>query len=213
MARRVVAVFEEPLTVEAPTAMLEAMSRRQSICQKSVPLMPGAYRVNIVVKDAIGGNMNSYELALQVPRLETEKLSASSLILADLLEKVPSTSIGTGQFVIGGSKVRPRVNGTFQRDEKIGIYVQLYNFAPDQATRKPNGTIQYELVNTAGKNVLPDFTEEIAGVAGTSSRQVTIEKRMPLKDLDLGEYTLRLKVVDRTNNQTITPTATFTVTQ
>ena len=178
--------------------------------QKSVPLAPGMYRLNIVVKDIIGGNMNNYEMALHVPRLDTEKLSASSLILADLLEKVPTTSIGTGQFVIGDSKVRPRLNETFQRDEKMGIYVKLYNFGPDETTKKPNGTIQYEMVkNGTSKNVLPDFTEEVASLAGTASRQVTIEKLLPLKDLDPGQYTLRLKVVDRTNNQTITPSATL----
>jgi GWxTD domain-containing protein len=214
MSRRVAEVFEVPVTVQAPTSMLEAQTKRQSICQKSVPLMPGVYRLNIVAKDVIGGNMNNYEQELHVPRLEMDKLSASSLILADLLEKVPSTSIGGGQFVIGDSKVRPKMNETFRKDERMGIYVQLYNFAADEATRKPNGIIRYEVVkNATGKNVLPDFKEEVAGVAGISSRQVTIEKRLPLKDLEPGQYTLRLKVTDRTSNQTITPSATFTVTQ
>jgi len=212
MASRVAAVFEEPVTVEAPTRMLEAQTRRQSIYQKSVPLAPGIYRLNIVVKDVIGGNMNNYALALRVPRLDTERLSASSLILADLLEKVPTTSIGSGQFVIGDSKVRPKVDETFRRNEKLGIYVQLYNFARDEATKKPNGSIQYELVkNGTNQNVLPDLPDEVAGLAGASSRQVTVEKRLSIEDLDPGQYTLRLKVTDRVSHQTITPSATFRV--
>ena len=70
---------------------------------------PGTYRLNVVVKDIVGGNMNNYEVALNVPHLDTEKLSSSTVVLADLIEKVPTRSIGTGQFVIGSSKVRPRV--------------------------------------------------------------------------------------------------------
>jgi len=44
---------------------------------------------------------------LQVPRYEDEKLEASSLILADQIEHVPAKQIGSGQFVLGSSKVRP----------------------------------------------------------------------------------------------------------
>ena len=41
---------------------------------------------------------------------------------------MPTKSIGTGQFVIGDSKVRPRIDDIFKRDEKMGIYFKLYNF-------------------------------------------------------------------------------------
>jgi GWxTD domain-containing protein len=213
MSRRVVNTFEEPVTVEAPTAMLEAQTRRQSLYQKSVPLAPGMYRLNVVVKDMVGGNMNNYELAMHVPHLEEEKLASSSVILADLIEKMPSRSVGMGQFVIGDYKVRPRVNDTFRREEKLGIYTQLYNFAADATTKKPNGTVEYEVVKNGTNQKVLDYTEEIGSMQGVSQRRVTIEKILPLKDLAPGQYTLRLKVVDRTNNQTLTPAATFTVTQ
>ena len=42
--------------------------------------------------------------------------------------------------MIGTSKVRPRMGETFKRDEKMGIYLQLYNFEPDEKTKKPDGT-------------------------------------------------------------------------
>src|SRR2546430_8213100 len=42
-------------------------------------------------------------------------------------------------FVIGGTKVRPRITNTFRRDEKMGIYMKAYNFTPDEKTQKPNG--------------------------------------------------------------------------
>ena len=65
--------------------------------------------MNIVAKDVVAGNMNNYELALDVPHYDDEKLAQSSLILADIIEKVPTKSIGTGMFVIGDTKVRPRL--------------------------------------------------------------------------------------------------------
>ena len=56
-------------------------------------------------------------MVMNVPHIETGKLSASTLVLADLLEKVAPRNIGTGPFVIGGTKVRPRLSASFRRDE------------------------------------------------------------------------------------------------
>ena len=39
-----------------------------------------------------------------------------------------------------------------------------------------------------------------------------VEKLLPLKSLEPGKYTLKMKVVDKKRNQTLTPSATFTVT-
>jgi GWxTD domain-containing protein len=142
MARRRVDTFEDVVVAEAPAELLQEALKASSIYQRTAPLAPGMYRLNIVAKDLVGGNMNSYEVALNVPRFDDETLSSSSLILADLIEKVPTRSIGAGQFVIGTSKVRPRLSGSFRRDEKMGVYIQFYNLGPDENSQKPNGSIQ-----------------------------------------------------------------------
>jgi GWxTD domain-containing protein len=212
MTRRVVNVFEETVTVDALPEQLESVSKRSSIYQHSVPLPPGTYRLNVVVKDVIGGNMNNYEVALKVPYYDDETLASSSLILADVIEKVPTRSIGTGQFVIASTKVRPRLTDSFTRTEKLGIYVQLYNFGPDEKTQKPNGVVEYEVVKNGSNEKIFEFSEEITSIPGASANQVTIEKLLPLQNLQPGQYTLRLKVTDKNRNQTLTPSATFTVT-
>jgi hypothetical protein len=179
--------------------------------QKSVPLPPGKYRLNVVAKDIIGGTMTNYEMALDVPHFDDEKLASSTIILADLIEKVPTKSIGTGQFVIGTSKVRPRLNESFGRNEKMGLYMQLYNFGPDEKTQKPNGSIDYEVVKNGTNQKVFEFSEEVGKMDNASSNQTTVEKVLPLKNLEPGQYTLKMKVVDRNRNQTLTPSATFTV--
>jgi hypothetical protein len=140
--------FEDPVTVEVPADMLQKALDGASIYQKEIPLAPGMYRLNIVCKDVTGGNLTTYPMALNVPHFDDEKLSSSSLILADLIEKVPSHNIGTGQFVIGDTKVRPRLTDTFDRGEKLGIYTQFYNFSPDEKTKKPNASIEYDITKT-----------------------------------------------------------------
>lgn len=212
MTRRVVNVFEDVVSVEAPTDRLEEYSRGRSIYNKTVPLAPGIYRLNIVAKDINGGNMDNYELALNVPRYSEDELCASSLILADKLEKVPTRDIGTGQFVIGGSKVRPRVGETFHRSEKMGIFLKIYNFQPDEKTHKPDGTIQMEVLKKNSNEKVLSQEEDVSSIEGAASSQVTLEKLLNLSGLEPGDYILKVKIVDRVSKQTITPSASFKVT-
>ena len=39
----------------------------------------------------------------------------------------------------------PRLSGSFRRDEKLGIYLKAYNFAANDKTRKPSGSVEYEV--------------------------------------------------------------------
>jgi GWxTD domain-containing protein len=216
MGRRIVNVWEDPVSIEVPTQMLDASSKRASVYGHSVYLAPGVYRLNVVVKDVVGGTMNNYEMALRVPRFEEGKLASSNVILADLLEPLPTRSIGAGQFVIGDYKVRPRVSETFHRDEKMGIYFQIYNFAPDEKTQKPNGQIEYELIKNGSNQKVFDIVEDLKKMQNSSNQQVsaqqvTVEKFLPLAKLEPGQYTLKMTVTDRNRNEVLTPSATFTV--
>jgi GWxTD domain-containing protein len=207
MSRRTVNVFEDVISVDALTGSLEKATAGSSIYQKAVPLAPGRYRLNIAAKDVVGGNTASYETVLDVPQFDEDQLAASSLILADVLEHVPARNIGAGQFVIGPTKVRPRVGEIFRNDEKLGFYVQLHHFLADPATHKPNGTIEYEIVKTGTSEVVFAYHEDLQGAAS----EVTIERLLPLNRFAPGSYTFRITVVDKIRNQTITPSATFQI--
>jgi len=213
MTRRMaVNPFEDTVTVDSPTSMLQDFVQHKSIYQKQLPLAPGTYRLNVVAKDLVGGNMNNYEVAITVPRMDPEKLAGSTLILADLIEDLPIRSIGSGPFVLGSSKVRPRVDDIFKRDEKLGIYMKVYNFGSDESSRKPTGQVEYELLRDGSNERIFDFTEDLSQIPYASATQLTIQKLYPLKDLAPGKYTLKLRITDKTRNQTLTPSAQFTVT-
>jgi len=211
IAGRTINTFEDPITVEVPSDMLGKAIQGSRVYPKAIPLAPGMYRLTVVCKDVVGGNMTTYPMALNVPHFDEEKLGQSSLILADQIEKVPTNSIGSGPFVVGDTKVRPRITDTFRRDERLGIYTQFYNFGPDEKSKKPNGSIQYEIVKSGSDKPVLDYTEELTALPGASVQQVTVEKLLPLQSLEPGQYTLKMKVVDRNRNQTLSPTASFTV--
>ena len=214
MTRRPITTFEKDLEVPIAPEMLTQYQKQRSIYQQSIPLAPGRYRLNVVAKDVIGGNVANYEVALDVPHFEEEKLASSSLIVADQIETLPRKSIGGGQFAIGDTKVRPRVGGTFDRgeDQKLGFYLQLYNFEPDDKTQKPSGEISYEIAKVNSTDKILDFTEDVSKIPNASANQVTVEKLLPLKNIPPGTYTLKIKATDKKANQTIqVPPANFIV--
>jgi GWxTD domain-containing protein len=212
LTRRPVNWFEDTIGMEVPAEMLQQAMSGSRVYSKSIPLAPGTYRLNIVAKDVVGNTMNNFEMPLVVPHYDEDQLGSSSLILADELERVATKSIGAGQFVIRSSKVRPRVDDTFKQNETMGIYTEFYNLGMDEKTKKPTGSIEYNVVNKANNQTVMSQTEDLNSIPNASAFLVTVEKKLPLKALPPGNYTLKLKVVDKLKNQTLTPSAAFTVT-
>jgi GWxTD domain-containing protein len=205
---RVVQTFEDPVSKDFPDSLFQQSLKLQSIYQKAVPLRPGLYRLDLVIKDVQSGNVGVINTRLQVPRYDDAKLEASSLILADQIEHVPAKQIGTGQFVLGSSKVRPRMEGDFTTADKLGIYLQVYNLKPDETTHKSNATFQYT-VKKGSEQVL-QFKENSSEMKQTGD-QVTVERLLPLATLAPGKYSIEISATDTLSNQTITRTADFTV--
>ena len=212
LTRRSVNWFEDTVSAQLPAEMLQQAMNGSQIYSKRIPLAPGTYRLNIVAKDTVGNTVNNYETALVVPHYDEDQLASSSVILADELERVPTNSIGTGQFVIRSSKVRPRVNNTFKQSETMGIYTEFYNLGMDAKTKKPEGTIEYEVVNAASNKTVASVTDNIKNIQNASPFLVTAEKQIKLKGFAPGKYKLVLKVTDALKNQSISPSAEFTVT-
>lgn len=214
MTRRPVTTFEPTVKIDVPAG--QPHERLRQLYQQSVPLAPGRYILEIVAKDIGSGNTTNYRSALDVPHFFAEDgLAISSLILADTIEKIPTKPLDGAVFAIGDSRIRPRVGEKFAPGEKMGIYLQVYNFAPDDKTHRPAGSIGYEIDKAgseAGSNdKVMGFSEEVGSIPDASATQVTIQKLLPLATFAPGSYMLRITVTDRVGNQTVQQQEKFTV--
>ncbi len=205
---RVVQTFEDSVTRDFPDSLYAQAAKLSSIYQKALPLRPGLYRLDLVIKDVESGNVGVVNERLAVPRYDEEKLEASTLILADQIEHVPAKQIGLGQFVLGSSKVRPRLDGAFATTDKLGIYLQVYNLKPDDKTHKNNATFVYTVKK--GELQVMQFKESSTEMNQTGD-QVTLERLLPLATLSPGKYTLQVNATDTLSNQTISRTAEFSI--
>src|SRR5438270_147949 len=116
-------VFEDPVITRATPEELADAKERKSAYQKAVPLAPGRYRVDVIVRDIESGATGVRHQGFEVPKYDSGKLSTSTLVLATKLEGLGDQP-AVGMFTIGNVKVIPNVSGTFHRGTPVGVYMQ-----------------------------------------------------------------------------------------
>ena len=201
-------VFEDTISQDIPDALFKQGLDSASIHQKIIPLRPGLYKLDLVLKDINSGNVGTVSQRLQVPRFPDDKLQLSSLILADLVENLPPSQIGSGSFILGSNKVRPNVNDDFRHDRNLNLWFQVYNLKLDEASKKPSATVE-TLITKNGREVKRDV--EQASELSNAAAQMTLSKTVSLKDFEPGEYSVQVKVTDNLTKDVIASAEKFTV--
>lgn len=209
---RIVQVFEDTIHRDFPDSLFQQDITKKSIYGKTIPLNPGLYRLDIVLKDTHSGNTGVVSTSLKVPRFDAEKLDASTLILADNIEKVPPRQIGIGPFVLGDVKVRPELDNTFTAEQKMGIYFQIYNLKLDETTHKSNAVAHVKITTAKGDQVILDHSQTSEDFKQYGD-QLTIETQLTLHQSDFapGKYKLEITIDDKVGNQSLTRSQEFTV--
>lgn len=216
LSGRIAQTFEDTVQVDVPAELLPKTAENSQVYWKALPLRPGHYRLDVVVKDVNGDRVGNWSKSLMVPDFGDERLTNSSLIVADQMYPVATKDIGTGSFVIGTMKVRPRVppaDGkpvSFKRNQKLNFWMQVYNLSVDEKTHKPSATFEYDVVNTATNKAVVHTTESTEQM-GNVGDQVTLQKSLSASNLEPGSYRIEIKVNDNISKQTVDPTATFAV--
>src|SRR6202171_4966410 len=214
---KIVQTFEDTVQVDVPVELLPKTAENSSVYWKALPLRisQNRYRLDIVVKDVNGDRTGSWSHAIQIPDFSEDKLSSSTLIIADQMEPVATKNVGTGNFVIGTTKVRPRVAPSdgkpisFKRNQKLNFWMQIYNLSVDEKTHKPSATIEYNVTDANHKAVI--HTVESTDTMGNVGDQVTLPKTFSAANLPPGLYKVGIKGKQQPSKQNVGPTATFAV--
>jgi GWxTD domain-containing protein len=215
---KVVQTFEDTVQVDVPAELLPRTAENASVYWKALPLRPGHYKLSIAVKDVNGDRKGVWARGIEVREFPEDKLAASSLIVADQMEPVPTKAIGTGNFVIGATKIRPRVApadgkpALFKRDrdQKLNFWMQVYNLGVDEKTHKPSATFEFDITNMATNKQVVQKTESTETM-GNIGDQVTLQKSIAAANLQPGIYKIQIKVNDNISKQTVDPSAVFAV--
>jgi GWxTD domain-containing protein len=205
---RRVGFFEDAvITTATPSELIDAKERK-SAYQKALPMLPGRYRIDLLVRDVESGAAGIQHVGFQVPKFGTD-LAASSLVLASVLEQVSDVP-ASRQFVIGDKKVIPNLTATYRRGAPVGVYMQIYNAGIDQATLRPSVDVEYALMKD-GKELVKT-TEDWRGNSDSGQR-LTVARLVDSRGLKAGEYAIEVRVRDRVSGQNLWQSAKFSIVQ
>jgi GWxTD domain-containing protein len=217
LTNRPLYTFEETVSATSPSELLTQEQQKLSVYWKAVPLPPGLYKIDVVIKDVNApDHIGTYRRSINVPKYDDDQLAHSSLILADRMERVPSKDIGAGNFVIGNTYIRPRVAPslsvpiTFHRNQNLNFWMQVYNLGIDDKNKQNGATIEYQILDMATNKAILD-TSETTNKLSPNADQVTLEKSLPLASLQPGKYQVSIKVNDGVKKQQFAETAPFIV--
>ena len=180
LTHKTVQTFEDTVEVEQPAELLEKSLDRQSVYWKALPLLPGLYRLDIAIKDV----NNPDHMGYLRPRPGSADVSTmkswrtSSLILADQMNTVSSREIGSGNFIIGNTYIRPRVSAnpatpvSFKRSQELNFWMQVYNLGHRRGHQEQPG--HGDLPDHRHRDRYGDF-REAAGIEGLGGAQRPVD--------------------------------------
>jgi GWxTD domain-containing protein len=206
LSGRRITSFEDPVTTTATVDELSSAKDRKSAYQRVLPLTPGNYKVDLLVRDINSGATTVKAIGFEVPKFVPEKLGTSTLVLAVRLQALNDQL--PGMFSIGPFKVVPNVSGTYKRGQDVGIYMQVYNAGIDQTTLRPAVDVEYVLTKD-GKEIFKQ-AEDWRGNSDAGQR-LTLARLLPTTNLAPGEYEVVVRVRDKVSGQSLAPTAKFQV--
>jgi hypothetical protein len=203
-----VGVFEEAVTTTATPEELTEAKERKSAYQRAVPLTPGRYKVEVIVRDINSGATAVRKLGFEVPKYDPKQLATSTLILAGRLEDIKDPAQRTGMFTIGNTKVIPNLSATYRQGQAVGLYMQVYNTGIDQTTLRPSVDVQYVLMKD-GKEIGKQV-EDWNGLSDSGQR-LTLARLIDTRSLVPGDYEISIRIRDRVSSQSLAPSAKFSV--
>ncbi len=191
---RMLTEFEQELAIDYEAEEFKSSLTERSIYQNQIAVPAGVYKLTLILEDLHGEKMGSTETRIPAPRYD-EKQLASSLILAQSIQRLHAVPDTIQMFVLGDLKVIPSVSRTFFSDASLPVYLQVYNLQVDQALARPDPEIVYE-ISRNGKTV--KTVSEIAGrnLAYFSPERSVFVRNLDLEGLPLGDYSLRVTVRD-----------------
>lgn len=201
VTNQVVAEFEDDL-VNTFSAEEAQRPTGRSVYQKTLVLERRLrYKMDLVLRDHHGGKtaVGRYPI---IPRdFRGQELSASTLVLSDLIQPLPELPRSDEMFVIGDVLVRPVLNPRFQIGQPVGVYFQLYHVALDQASNSPSLNVKWRL-SREGQEVAA-IEEPGESVYYFSEARTVLIRSFPTADLPPGRYRIGVEVEDRIGRQKV----------
>ena len=186
----------DKVSVKLSEATAAELARRPIIYDTGFTLLPGAYTIKFLARDAETGRIGTYQAGFVVPNLNQEerRVAMSSVVLSSqrvpsgeaLYDAAKSRNDAVNPLVRAGEKLVPSVTRVFRRDQTLSVYLQTYQNEPVLATVSfyRNGEKVFETEPSLAQTS-----------RGDRLRTVPLEFQVALNTLAPGSYDCQVNVL------------------
>lgn len=185
--------------------------------REDMDLAPGAYDVDLIIRDRLTGKMAARKEKLFLPAADTE-FSASSLVLSRYVEQAQKTSVSVALTGAGdvlsheGVQIRPLPSREFRVKDNLIIFFKLYNAATSAETGKPIVKVTVRLMRE-GKAAIKPIDYMISESLDDPVPHLTFAKFISLAGLQAGKYAAVIESRDMITGKHVTQQASFVIRQ
>jgi tetratricopeptide (TPR) repeat protein len=201
---RAVYQFTRSVPFDMTESQLASIRNKLFSYQDLFPLIPGSYRISILLKNKVSREFTSAEASLFVPAP-----GAFTLFAPSLANRVDTASRFRGQskpFLFGGLQLTPSPRNDFLRGDTLYAFFQLEN-APEDV--KTGGLVEYTILKETEKG--PEAIQTLTRPLAEYPDQKNVLQEFSLENYAAANYILRISVLNAARAQRIAAEERFYV--
>ena len=199
---RLIYQFDKPVDLAMDEARVKMANAQPLNLQDMFPLIPGTYRLSLLMKNEVSKEFTSSETTLIVPG-DTPALQMTSPVLGFQTARVQPGKARLKPFQIGPIQVYCQPGRVFTRKDTLAVAFQVLGLKPEQ---KAGGLIQFTLMKDG-----QTWKEKQRTLAEYAELPLVLEE-FPLTDFPPAYYDLRIAVIEG-GRELVTGTEAFVISQ
>jgi GWxTD domain-containing protein len=194
-AGNLIATSENSPFIELTRSQMEAISRSPIAYHDSFPLLPGDYRLSLVLKNRATKQFSAAEKELRIDPVPGSPAFGGVLLgyKRELGQAEPAHQV----FQPGAEIIYPSVDASFTPEETLYVFAQSWKTTPEHRVR---AALLRGETEVAGREV---------ALAGQESGSILEE--FPLVGMESGDYQLRLQLLDASSAVVAERTEPFSI--
>jgi VWFA-related protein len=187
--------FKQKLSV--PLTSVQAQ-RQAIVWNQQLPLAPGLYQVRVAVRDRLMGRTGSAMQWIQIPGINREEFSMSSIFL--------------GELKADGSAKQPNVPVSVTRrlSRSSRLRYQTYFYNTVRKVNDPDVLVRVQVMHN-GQPILVVSESGLAADGATALTRLSFSGEVALGQLPTGRYVLQISVTDQPSKKSISQQTDFVV--
>jgi VWFA-related protein len=198
--------------VELTAQQYQSILNDKIFYRQDMQLEPGAYTIDLVVKDRLSGKVAAKRQNLALGVADSE-FSATEVVLSRHADPMRQPPTGPADVLsVGNVLIRPSPSREFQSTDNLILFFKIYNPTLVPATGKALVKVTVTVMKD-GKQATKPFDYELNDVVTEPVLQVVFAKYIKLVGLAKGKYSAVIEVRDVPQKKVVKQEASFEITQ